>query len=206
MSAPVNFNTTSFEELKTVLLKNKSYVVLEACKKAGGHLTIKAFHSATRMSQEAFQKMVNDSAIVYEVESSMQTPLQITPPPSSEENSPVPTGEDQSVPGDTANLGESGFQLTPAKFPYTPSGPPYIDNPSGGLMPANAALEPNNVDPSSHKWGYWKPILTAIASTNHYYRGWRSSPSKRSLFPSTLWGPVPKQCWGTSWPQVPKVQ
>ena len=36
----------------------------------------------------------------------------------------------------------------PAKFPYTPSGPPYIDNPGGGLMPANGALEPNNADPS----------------------------------------------------------
>ena len=94
--------------------------------------------------------MVNDGAIVYEVESSMQTPLQVTPPPLSEENSPVPTGEDQSVPGATANLGESGFQLTPAKFPYTSSGPPYIDNPSGGLMPANGALEPNNADPSLH--------------------------------------------------------
>ena len=101
------------------------------------------------MSQDAFQKMVNQGAIVYEVESSMQTPLQVTPPPSSEEHSPVPTGKDQSVSGATANLGESGFQLTPAKFPYTPSGPPYIDNPGWGLMPANGALEPNNADPSS---------------------------------------------------------
>ena len=87
MSAPVNFNTASFEELKTVLSKNKSYAVLEARKKAGGHLTIKAFRLATRMSQEAFQKLVNDGAIVYEVESSMQTPSQVTPPSSSEENS-----------------------------------------------------------------------------------------------------------------------
>ena len=150
MSAPVTFNTASFEELKTVLSKNKSHAVLKARKKAGGHLAIKAFHSATRMSQEAFQIMVNDGAIVYEVESSMQTPLQVTLPPSSEENSLVPTGEDQSVPGATANLRESGFQLTPAKFPYIPNGPPYIDNPGGGLMPANAALEPNNVDPSLH--------------------------------------------------------
>ena len=56
MSAPVNFNTASFEELKTVLSKNKSYAVLEAREKAGGHLTIKAFLSATKMSQNAFQK------------------------------------------------------------------------------------------------------------------------------------------------------
>ena len=149
MSAPVNFNTASFEELKTVLSKNKSHAVLEAREKAGGHLTIKAFRSVTKMSQNAFQKMVNEGAIVYEVESSMQTPSQVTPPPSSEENSPVPTGDDQSVPGATITLGESGFQLTPAKFPFTPSGPPYIDNPGGGPMPANGVLEPNNTNPSS---------------------------------------------------------
>ena len=137
MSAPINFNTASFEELKTVLSKNKSHAVLEAREKAGGHLTIKAFRSATKMSQNAFQKLVNEGAIVYEVESSMQTPSQVTPPPSSEENSPATIGEDQSVPGATVNLGESGFQLTPAKFPFTPSGPPYIDNLGGGLMPAN---------------------------------------------------------------------
>ena len=99
MSAPVNFNTASFEELKTVLSRNKSYVVLEASEKAGGHLNIKAFHSATKMSQNSFQKLVNEGAIVYEVESSMQTPSQVMPPPSSEENSPPPTGEDQSVQG-----------------------------------------------------------------------------------------------------------
>ena len=110
MSTPINFNTASFEELKTVLSKNKSHAVLEAREKAGGHLTIKAFRSAPKMSQNAFQKLVNEGAIVY---------------------------EDQSVPGATVNLGESGFQLTPAKFPFTPSGPPYIDNLGGGLMPAN---------------------------------------------------------------------
>ena len=145
--APVNFNTASFEELKTVLSKNKSHAVLKACEKAAGHLTIKAFHSATKMSQNAFQKMVNQGAIVYEVESSMQTPSQVTLPPSSEENSPAPTGEDQSILGATANLGESGFQLMPAKFPFTPSGPPYIDNRDEGLMPANGVLEQNNTDP-----------------------------------------------------------
>ena len=149
MSTPVNFNTASFEELKTVLSKNKSHAVLEAREKAGGHLTIKAFRSATKMSQNAFQKMVNEGAIVYEVESSMQTPSQVTPPPLSEENSPPPTGEDQSVQGATAMIGESGFQLMPAKLPFTPSGPPYIDNPGGGPMPANGVLESNNTDPSS---------------------------------------------------------
>ena len=148
MSAPINFNTASFEELKTVLSKNKSHAVLEAREKAGGHLTIKAFRSATKMSQNAFQKMVNEGAIVYEVESSMQTPSQVTLPPSPEDNSLAPTGEDQSVQGATANLGESGFQLTPAKFPFTPSGPPYIDNPGGGLMTASGVPEQNNMDPS----------------------------------------------------------
>ena len=54
MSAPVNFNTASFEELKTVLSKNKSYAVLEAREKAGGHLTIKVFRSVTKMLQNAF--------------------------------------------------------------------------------------------------------------------------------------------------------
>ena len=149
MSAPINFNTASFEELKTVLSKNKSYAVLEARKKAGGHLTIKAFRSATRMSQEAFQKMVNDRALVYEVESSTQAPSQVTPPPSPEDNSVAPTGEGHSIQGATANLGESGFQLAPAKFPFTPSGPPYIDNLGGGLMPSNGVLEQNNTDPIS---------------------------------------------------------
>ena len=149
MSAPINFNTASFEELKTVPSKNKSHAVLEAREKAGGHLTIKAFHSATKMSQNAFQKMVNEGPIVYEVESSMQTPSQVMPPPSPEDNSLASTGDDQSVQGATATLGESGFQLTPAKFPFIPSGPPYIDNPGGGPMPANGVLEPNNMDPSS---------------------------------------------------------
>ena len=119
MSAPVNFNTASFKELKTVLSKNKSYAVLEAHKKAGGHLTIKAFHSATRMSQEAFKKMVSDSAIVYEVESSSQAPSQVTPPPSLEDNSVAPTGEGHSIQGATTNLKEAGFQLTPAMLPFT---------------------------------------------------------------------------------------
>ena len=149
MSALVNFNTASFKELKTVLSKNKSHVVLKARDKVGGHLTIKAFRSTTKMSQSAFQKMVNEGAIVYEVESSMQTPSQVTPSPSSEENSLAPTGDDQSVPGATATLGESGFQLTPAKFPFTPSGPPYIDNPGAGLMPATGVHEQNNTGPSS---------------------------------------------------------
>ena len=180
MSTPVNFNTASFEELKTVLSKNKSHAVLKAHEKAGGHLTIKAFCSATKMSQNAFQKMVNEGAIVYEVESSMQTPSQVMPPPLLEDNSPAPMGEDQSVQGATANLGESGFQLMPAKFPITPSGPPYIDNPGGGLMPANGVLEPNNMDPSSENGDTGKLILTAIASMNHHYRGWRSSPPRRS--------------------------
>ena len=62
---------------------------------------------------------------------------------------PPPTGEDQSVQVATAMIGESGFQLMPAKLPFTPSGPPYIDNPGGGPMPANGVLEPNNMDPSS---------------------------------------------------------
>ena len=135
MSAQVNFNTTSFEELKTVLSKNKSYATLEACKKAGGHLTIKAFHSATRMSQEAFQKMVSDGATMYEVESSTQAASQVMPPPSPEDNSVAPTGEGHSIQGATTNLGEAGFQLTPAMLPFTPSGPPYIDNLGRGPIP-----------------------------------------------------------------------
>ena len=99
MSTPVNFNTASFEELKTVLSKNKSHVVLEAHKKAGGHLTIKVFRSTTRMSQDAFQKMVSDGAIVYEVESSAQAPSQVMPPPLPDDNSVAPTGEGHSIRG-----------------------------------------------------------------------------------------------------------
>ena len=178
MSAPVNFNTASFEELKTVLLKNKSHAILEAHEKAGGHLTIKAFRSTTKMSQNAFQKMVNEGAIVYEVESSMQTPSQVMPPPSSEENSLAPTGEDQSVMGATVNLGESWFQLTPAKFPYTPSGPPYIDNLGGGLMPANGALEPNNVEPSSGNGDTGKPSSQPLPARNTTTEGGDPVPPK----------------------------
>ena len=184
MSAPVNFNTASFEELKTVLSKNKSHAVLEARKKAGGHLTIKAFRSATRMSQEAFQKLVNDGAIVYEVESSMQTPLQVTPPPSSEENSPPPTGEDQSVQGATTMIGESGFQLTPAKFPFTPSGPPYIDNPGGGLMPATGVLEQNNTGPSSDNGDTGNPSSQPLPAQTTTTEGGDPVPPKGPSSPA----------------------
>ena len=45
----------------------------------------------------------------------------------------------------------------PAKFPFTPSGPPYIDNLGGGLMPANGVLEPDNTDPSSENGDTGKP-------------------------------------------------
>ena len=205
MSAPVNFNTASFEELKTVLSKNKSYAVLEAREKAGGHLTIKAFRAATKMLQNAFQKMVNEGAIVYEVESSMQTPSQVTPPPLSEENSLPPTGEDQSVQGATDRIGESGFQLTPAKLPFTPSGPPYIDNPGGGPMPANGVLEPNNMDPSLDNGDTGNPS-SPPSPARTTTTGWRSSPPKRSEFPSTLWDPAPKQCGRKYWPGAPKIK
>ena len=124
MSTPVNFNTASFEELKTVLSKNKSHAVLKAREKAGGHLTIKSFCSAAKMSQNAFQKMVNEGAIVYEVESSMQTPSQVMPPPLPEDNSPAPIREDQSVQGATTNLGNLGFSLCQLNSPLPLVGHP----------------------------------------------------------------------------------
>ena len=205
MSAPVNFNTASFEELKTVLSKNKSYAVLEACEKAGGHLTIKAFRSATKMSQNAFQKMVNEGAIVYEVESSMQTPSQVTPPPSSEENSPPATGEDQSVQGATAMIGESRFQLTPAKLPFTPSGPPYIDNPGRGPMPANGVLEPNNMDPSLDNGNTGNPSSWPSPAQTTTTEGGHPVPPKSLSSPALSGAAQPlNNAGGNPGPEPPK--
>ena len=204
MSAPVNFNTASFEELKTVLSKNKSYAVLKARKKAGGHLTIKAFRSATRMSQEAFQKMVNDHAIVYEVESSTQAPSQVTPPPSPEDNSVAPTGEGHSIQGATANLGESGFQLTPAKFPFTPRGPPYIDNQGGGLMPSNGVLEQNNTDPISDNGDTGNPSSRPSPAQTTTTEGGNPVPPKGPTSLALTWAQPLNNVGGNSGPESPK--
>ena len=128
--------------------------------------------------------MVSDSAIVYEVESSAQAPLQVTPPPSPEDNSVTPTGEDQYVLGATANLGESGFQLMPAKFPYTPSGPPYIDNPDGGFMPANGALEPNNMEPSLDNGDTGNPSSWPLPALTTISEGGNPVPPKGPTSPA----------------------
>ena len=204
MSAPVNFNTASFEELKTVISKNKSHAVLKAHEKAGGHLTIKAFHSATKMSQKAFQKLVNEGAIVYEVESSMQTPSQVTPPPSPEDNSLAPTGEDQSVQGATANLGESGFQSMPAKFPFTPSGPPYIDSPGGGVMPANGVLEQNNMDPSSDNGDTGNPSSQPLLAQTTTTEGGEPVPPEGPSSPALSGAQPLNNAGGNPGPESPK--
>ena len=132
MSTPVNFNAASLEELKTLLTKTKAHAVLEACKKAGGHLSIKAFHTAAKLTAVAYEKMINDLVIMYEVDTSPPTPAQDTPP-TSEDPSPIQTGEEVPVPGPTA----TGFELTPAKLNFTPSGLPYTDTQGGGPTPSN---------------------------------------------------------------------
>ena len=99
-------------------------------------------------------------------------------------NSPPATGEDQSVQGATAMIGESRFQLTPAKLPFTPSGPPYIDNPGRGPMPANGVLEPNNMHPSLDNGDTGNPSSWPSPARTTTYRGWRSSAPKRPYFPS----------------------
>ena len=132
MSTPVNFNTASLEELKTVLTKTKAHTVLEARKKAGGHLSIKAFRTAAKLTAVAYQKMINDQVIMYEVDTSPPAPLQDTPP-TSEDPSPIQAGEEVPIPGATA----TGFELTPAKLNFTPSGLPYADMQGGGPTPSN---------------------------------------------------------------------
>ena len=132
MSTPVNFNTVSLEELKTVLTKTKAHAVLEARKKAGGHLSIKAFHTAAKLTAVAYQKMINDRVIMYEVDTSPPAPSQDTPP-TSEVPSPIQTGVEVPVPGATA----TGFELTPAKLTFTPSGLPYTDTQGGGPTPSD---------------------------------------------------------------------
>ena len=124
-------------------------------------------------------------AIVYEVESSMLTPSQVTLPPLLEDNSLAPTGEDQSVQGTTANLGKAGFQLTPDTLPFTLSGPPYIDNLGEGLMPANGVLEQNNKDPSSDNGNTGNPSSRPLPAwtTTTEGRDWVSpeGPSSPAL-------------------------
>ena len=148
MSAPINFNTASFEELKTVLSKNKSYAVIEARKRFGGHLTIKQFRTAAKLSGTTFQQMVDKGDIIYEVDTSSQNPSQDTPPTSPEDIPPVSTGDNNSVPAAAADLGNSGFQLVPAKLPFNPSGPPYVEVPGGGPIPGNGVPESINAGSS----------------------------------------------------------
>ena len=199
MSAPINFNTASFEELKTVLSKNKSHAVLKAREKAGGHLTIKAFRSATKMLQNAFQKMVNEGAIVYEVESSMQTPSEVTPPPSPEDNSLEPT-ENPAIQGATTNLGEAGFQLTPATLPFTPSGPPYINNMGGGPMPVNGVPKQDNMEPSLGNGNTGNPSSRPSPARTATSEGGDPVPPKGPTSPALTEAQPLNNARGKSWP------
>ena len=115
-----------------MLTKTKAHAVLEARKKAGGHLSIKAFCTAAKLTAVAYQKMINDRVIMYEVDTSPPTPLQDTPP-TSEDPSPLQAGEEVPVPGTTT----TGFELTLAKLNFTPSGLLYTDTQGGGPTPSN---------------------------------------------------------------------
>ena len=86
MSVPINFNTTSLDELKTVLSKNKSQAVIKACEKFG-HLSITAFRTATKLLTAQCQKMLNGGAMIYEVDTSAPILPEDTPP-ASEDSSP----------------------------------------------------------------------------------------------------------------------
>ena len=130
MSASVNFNTASFDELKTVLSKTKSHTVIEARRKAKEHLTIKAFRIAAKLSIAQCQKMINEGAIIYQVDTSIPAHTQDTPP-TSEDPSPIQADDVTSVLGATAGSSQPGFELTPAKLSFTPSGPPYVDTEGG---------------------------------------------------------------------------
>ena len=81
MSVPINFNTTSLDELKTVLSKNKSQAVIKAREKFG-HLSITAFRTATKLLTAQCQKMLNGGAMIYEVDTSAPILPEDTPPAS----------------------------------------------------------------------------------------------------------------------------
>ena len=143
MSVPINFNTTSFDELKTVLSKTKSHVVIAARKKVD-HLSIKAFHIAAKLTPAQVQKMINAGAILYEVDTSVPIPSEDTPP-TSEDPSPIPAEVEALVVGATAVSSQSGFELTPARLSFTPSGLPYVDTQGRGPVLSDRAVG----DPSS---------------------------------------------------------
>ena len=130
MSAPVNFNTAPFDELKTVLLKTKLHAVIQVHRKAKGHLTIKAFRIAAKLLTAQCQKMINEGAIIYQVDTSIPAHTQDTPP-TSEDPSPLQADDVTSILGATAGSSQPGFGLTPAKLSFTPSGPPYVDTEGG---------------------------------------------------------------------------
>ena len=134
MSALVNFNTASFDELKTVLSKTKSHAVIEACRKAKGHLTIKAFRIAAKLLTAQCQKMINEGAIIYQVDTSIPAHPQDTPP-TSEDPSPIQADDVTPILGPTAGSSQPGFGLAPAKLSFTPSGPPYVDTKGGQSIP-----------------------------------------------------------------------
>ena len=134
----------------------------------------------------------------------MQTPSQVMPPPSSEENSPPPTGEDQSVQGATAMIGKSGFQLTPAKLPFTPSGPTYIDNSGWGPMPANGVLEPNNTDPSSDNGDTGNPSSWPSPARTTTTEGGDPVPPKGLSSPALSGAQPLNNAGGNPGPELPK--
>ena len=136
MSAPINFNTASLDELKTVLSKNKSQAVIKAHEKFG-HLSITAFCTATELSTAQCQKMLNGGAIIYEVDSSAPILPEDTPP-ASEDSSPIPADE-TAVVGATSVSSQPGFVLLPARLSFTPSGPPYVNAPGGRPSPSDGA-------------------------------------------------------------------
>ena len=156
------------------------------------------------MSQEAFQKMVSDGAIVYEVESSAQAPSQVMPPPSPEDNSVAPTGEGHSIQGATTNLGEAGFQLTPAMLPFTPSGPPYIDNLGVGPMPVNGVPKQDNTEPSSGNGDTGNPSSQPLPALTTTSEGGDPVPPKGPTSPALTGAQPLNNPGGNPGPEPPK--
>ena len=136
MSAPINFNTTSLDELKTVLSKNKAQAVIKAREKFG-HLSITAFRTAAKLSTAQCQKMLNGGAIIYEVDTSAPILPEDTPP-TSEDSSPIQADE-TAVAGATSVSSQPGFVPPPARLSFTPSGPPYVDAVGGRPSPSDGA-------------------------------------------------------------------
>ena len=81
-SVPLNLNTATLDELKSVFTKNQAQGIIAAREK-GGPLTLKQIRTAAKIKTDAFQKLLAENKIMYEVPTSTAHT-----PPTSAENSP----------------------------------------------------------------------------------------------------------------------